>query len=55
MIKEHNQLEVQTLCCASCNSKNFPIAVMPTADVLLHIAYVPIPNEHEQSVRSPKF
>jgi hypothetical protein len=23
---------------------------MPTADVLLHIAYVPIPNEYEQSV-----
>jgi hypothetical protein len=46
-IKEHNQSEVQTLCCASCNSKNFPTAVMPTADVLLHIAYGPIPNERK--------
>ena len=56
MIKEHSQSEVHTSCCASCNNcKNFPIVVMPIADVLLHNAYGPIPNKHEQSVSSPKF
>ena len=56
MIKEHSQSEVHTLCCASCNnSKNLPTVVMPIVDVLLHNAYGPIPNGHEQSVSSPKF
>ena len=47
-IKGQDQSEVQTLCCASCNSKSFPTVVMPIADVLLHFAYGSIPNEYEQ-------
>ena len=37
--KGKDQSEVQTLCCASCNSKSFPTVV---------IAYGPIPDEYEQ-------
>jgi hypothetical protein len=48
--KGQDQSEVQTLCCASCNSKSFPTVVMPIADVLLHIAYEPIPDEYEQII-----